>query len=105
MASLMLNLCVAAVEDGDREGCDQLLTTLCILFLGSITDPEARFRVLVALGTLLASAANFGITSVADSARDFNAAAGVEAWRTEASSSQQYPTKVAECAVFVLSYL
>lgn len=56
MATLMLNYCVALSGAAEpSEGQAQCLTSLGLLFLDSdaITDPEAKYRTLVALGTLL----------------------------------------------------
>jgi len=100
MATLMINLSVAAVEAADSPGGQQLLTALCTLFLASTKDPEARFRVLVGMGTLLAAAGQSGKSA----ASELGARASVELWRTDAATAQ-HPAKVADCASAILNYL
>ncbi|XP_040576128.1 phospholipase A-2-activating protein [Lepeophtheirus salmonis] len=51
MSTVMLNLSVAL--KGDEEGQVQVLTSLVLLFLEGLSDPEAIFRALVALGTII----------------------------------------------------
>ena len=75
-ASLMLNYAVSLGEKFDEETQVQSMSVLSINFLTFIQDWEARFRVVVALGTLLASgpdAVEFGKTlEIKD---------GVRSWR------------------------
>ena len=54
-ASLMLNYAVSLGEKFDEETQVQSTSVLSINFLTFIQDWEARFRAVVALGTLLAS--------------------------------------------------
>ena len=51
-ATLMLNFAVSCGQKPDEETQVQSMSVLAINFLTFITDMEARFRVLVALGSL-----------------------------------------------------
>merc|ERR1719414_1268426 len=54
-STLLLNYSVSINRKMDDESQIQMLSTLCINFLTFITDWEARFRTLVAIGTMLTS--------------------------------------------------
>ena len=90
-ASLMLNYAVSLGDKFDEETQVQSMSVLSINFLTFIQDWEARFRVVVALGTLLASgpdAVEFGKTlEIKD---------GVRSWRI-----MEGPEKVTECCQFI----
>ncbi len=97
LATLALNYAVMLLKSkSETEGVVQLLTALCMVFLSSVKDPEARFRVLVALGTLLtASKENVLMAS------DLKARDAVSLWGSTAES----PEKVKECARFLQALL
>ena len=73
----------------------QLLSVLSINFLTFTTDWEARFRVLVALGTLLASG-----PEAVDYARTLEVRDGVRSWRLLEGAA-----KVTECAQYIENIL
>ena len=73
----------------------QLLSVLSINFLTVTTDREARFRVLVALGTLLASG-----PEAVDYARTLEVRDGVRSWRLLEGAA-----KVTECAQYIENIL
>ncbi len=105
LATLLLNYSVLSAGhldgggEGDAEAQAQLLTSICMLALESVTDAEGRLRTTVALGTLLAAnpAANGSL------AKDMMARAGVQAWRDRGEADGN--AKLKECAGFVLAYL
>jgi len=94
-ASLLLNYAVSLGDKFDEETQVQCMSVLAINFLTFIHDWEARFRVLVALGTLLASgpdAVEFGKTlEIKD---------GVRSWRI-----MEGPEKVTECCQLIENIL
>lgn len=53
MATLILNYAVAGYLNRDEECQVQCISSLTMLFLDGISDSEARFRTLVAIGTLV----------------------------------------------------
>lgn len=55
MTTLLLNFSVDSTQTRDLDAQIQLVTNICLLFMEVITDPEAKFRLLVALGTILHS--------------------------------------------------
>lgn len=86
LATLLLNYAVAACaagRDQEEETQVQLITSLCMVVLEALADPEARFRALVALGTLLA-APDGGEN--ARLARDLQPRAHLEAWKDQADA-------------------
>jgi hypothetical protein len=109
MATVILNIAVACCETGpsDSKGVStvlaeaqvQCVTTIGMLLLEALTDVEARFRTLVALGTLLET----GVVSseCANLAKEFRCKLAVERWRDEAGGSK----KTIECANFLLAIL
>ena len=94
-ATLMMNYAVSLGHKFDDETQVQVMSVLSINFLTFISDWESRFRVLVALGTLLASspeAVEYGKTlEIKD---------GVRSWRLLEGSA-----KVSECAQFIENIL
>ncbi len=105
LATLLLNYAVLGAGHlpgvaAEPETQAQLITSLCMLALEALRDPEAQFRALVALGTLL-SADPSGNSVVA--AKDMMARAGVEAWMDQAEVDGN--RKVKECAQFVLGFI
>ena len=100
LATLLLNFSVDAVTSGSREAQDHCITALCTSG-GEMTDGEARYRALVAIGTLLT-----GLPSNAVVARDFGLAPTVSSWRDGARQmGGPEAEKVADCAGFVASSL
>ena len=96
LSSLMLNYAIASCDTDDEEGQKFSLTTLCMLCLEAITDPEAKYRVLVALGTLL-NKSKSNVTM----AKSLEANTHVQTWKMTAGNVK----KVEECASFVLASL
>jgi len=95
VSTLLLNLVVSFSSNLDSEALTQLLTPLGLHFLEQINDWEARFRVLVAIGTILAT--------VADSkefAKAMDVKESVRGWRI-----LEGPQKVSECARFIENML
>merc|ERR1719154_419153 len=90
-ATLLLNYAVTVHQRFDEETQVQLLSVLSINFLTFITDWEARFRVLVGLGTLLGSS-----PEAVEYARTLELKDGVRSWRL-----LEGPAKVSECAQFI----
>lgn len=90
-ATLLLNYSVSIQRRMDDESQIQMLSTLCINFLTFITDWEARFRTLVAIGTMLSTSPD-----ALDYARTLEAKEGVRGWRL-----LEGPAKVSECASFI----
>ena len=94
-ATLMLNYAVSVNQKFDDETQVQLLSVLSINFLTFITDWEARFRVLVGVGTLLASS-----PEAVEYGKTLELSDGVRSWRMLEGSA-----KVSECAQFIESIL
>lgn len=90
-ATLALNYSVSLHRRMDDESQVQLLSTLAINFFTFITDWEARFRTLVAFGTMLSTSAE-----ALDYARTLEAKEGARGWRI-----LEGPAKVSECASFI----
>jgi len=90
-ATLMLNYAVSLGHKFDDETQVQLMSVLSINFLTFISDWESRFRVLVALGTLLASS-----PEAVEYGRTLEIKDGVRSWRLLEGSA-----KVSECAQFL----
>jgi len=79
----------------DDEAQVQLLSALCINFFTFMSDWEARFRTLVATGTMLTTS-----PEALDYARTLEAKDGARGWRI-----LEGPTKVSECASFIEAML
>jgi len=94
-ATLLLNYSVSIKKKMDDESLIQMLSTLCINFLTFITDWEARFRSLVAIGTLLTTS-----PEALDYAKTLEASDGARRWRV-----LEGPVKVSECARFIEALL
>jgi phospholipase A-2-activating protein len=90
-ATLALNYAVSIHRKMDDESQVQLMSTLCINFFTFITDWEARFRTLVAAGTMLTSS-----PEALDYAKTLEAKDGARGWRL-----LEGPSKVSECAAFI----
>merc|ERR1719187_1848710 len=90
-ATLALNYSVSLPRRMDDESQVQLLSPLAINFFTFITDWEARFRTLVAFGTMLSTSAE-----ALDYARTLEAKEGARGWRI-----LEGPAKVSECASFI----
>ncbi len=119
LSNLMLNFAVMSSLSGagnNEEAQAQLLTSLCMLMLEATTDPEARFRTLVTLGTLIRASPSRNVAL----AKNMSAVVGVQAWKDalsggkdgnkEAKAPQTPPDpetakKIRECADHVLSDL
>lgn len=94
-STLALNYSVSIHRQMDDEAQVQLLSALCINFFTFMGDWEARFRTLVATGTLLTSS-----PEALDYARTLEAKDGARGWRI-----LEGPTKVSECASFIEAML
>merc|ERR1711971_41810 len=94
-ATLALNYSVSIHRQMDDEAQVQLLSALCINFFTFMSDWEARFRTLVATGTMLTSS-----PEAIDYARTLEAKDGARGWRI-----LEGPTKVSECASFIEAML
>jgi len=94
-ATLALNYSVSIHRQMDDEAQVQLLSALCINFFTFMSDWEARFRTLVATGTMLTSS-----PEALDYARTLEAKDGARGWRI-----LEGPTKVSECASFIEAML
>ena len=90
-ATLLLNYAVSINRKMDDESQIQMLSTLCINFFTFIFDWEARFRTLVAIGTMLTSS-----PEALDYARTLEAKEGARGWRV-----LEGPSKVSQCAAFI----
>ena len=90
-ATLMLNFAVSCGKKADEETQVQSMSVLAINFLTFITDMEARFRVLVALGSLVASGPD-----AVEFAKTLELKDGVRSWRLLAGAG-----KVSECAQYI----
>ncbi len=101
LTTVMLNVAVAscegAVSEEKEEAQVQCVTSLAMLLFEALTDPEARYRALVAMGTLLAS----GVEDNMKLANELGVKASVELWRKEATDSK----KIRDCGAFVIRML
>merc|ERR1719348_611457 len=87
-ATLLLNLAVSFTTTADPDSLAQLLTPLGLHFMEQTLDWEARFRVLVAIGTILASR-----DETKEFAKAMDVKESVRGWRI-----LEGPAKVSECA-------
>jgi len=94
-ATVMMNYAVSLQEKFDDETQVQVMSVLGINFLSFISDWEARFRVLVTLGTIMASG-----PEALDYAKTLEIKDGVRSWRLLEGSA-----KVTECAQFIENIL
>ena len=90
-ATLLLNFAVRCGQKPDEETQVQSMSVLAINFLTFITDMEARFRVLVALGSLVAAGPD-----AVEFAKTLEIKDGVRSWRLLAGAG-----KVSECAQYI----
>ena len=90
-ATLMLNFAVSCGQRPDEETQVQSMSVLAINFLTFISDTEAKFRVLVALGSLIASGPD-----AVDFAKSLEIKDGARSWRLLAGTG-----KVSECAQYI----
>lgn len=92
-ATLLLNFAVSVHKKFDEETQVQLLSALSITFLqpSFITDWEARFRTLVAIGTLLSTSAE-----AVEYAKTLDTKEGVRGYRL-----LEGPAKVSQCAQLI----
>ena len=90
-ATLMLNFAVSCGQKPDEETQVQSMSVLAINFLTFISDTEAKFRVLVALGSLIASGPD-----AVDFAKSLEIKDGARSWRLLAGTG-----KVSECAQYI----
>jgi len=91
VSTLLLNLVVSFSTNLDTEALTQLLTPLGLHFLEQIQDWEARFRVLVGIGTILAT-----VEDTKEFAKAMDVKESVRGWRI-----LEGPQKVSECASFI----
>jgi len=94
-ATLLLNFAVSVNKKFDDETQVQLLSALSINFLTFIMDWEARFRTLVAIGTLLTTSAD-----AVEYGKTLETKDAVRGWRL-----LEGPAKVSECAQFIENML
>jgi len=94
-ATLLLNYAVSVTKKFDDDTQVQLLSALSINFLTFITDWEARFRTIVAIGTLLTTSPD-GV----EYAKTLETKDAVRGWRL-----LEGPAKVSECAQFIENML
>jgi len=96
LATLFLNYAVAlAKRPGSEDGQIQVLSALGINAISFISDWEARFRVMVAIGTILSiSPDNI------EYARTLEVRDGVRGWKV-----LEGPQKCTECAQFIIKML
>ena len=94
-ATLLLNYAVSVGQSPDDESQVQLMSVLSINFLHMITDWETQFRVLVALGTLIAQG-----PEAVEYAKTLEIKDRVRSWRL-----LNVPAKVSECAQFIENIL
>ncbi|TRY63728.1 hypothetical protein TCAL_07145 [Tigriopus californicus] len=92
MATLILNYAVAGYLNRDEECQVQCISSLTMLFLDGISDFEARFRTLVAIGTLMGDQNN---------AKYFLSLDGKNKLQVLIASSET-PEKVSQCSKFIL---
>merc|ERR1719350_2568863 len=94
-STLLLNYAVSVTKKFDDDTQVQLLSALSINFLTFITEWEARFRTIVAIGTLLTSSPD-GV----EYAKTLETKDAVRGWRL-----LEGPAKVSECAQFIENML
>jgi len=94
-ATLLLNYSVSVTKKFDDDTQVQLLSALSINFLTFINDWEARFRTVVAIGTLLTTS-----PEAVDYAKNLETKDAVRGWRL-----LEGPAKVSECAQFIENML
>jgi len=94
-ATLLLNYAVSMTKKLDDETQVQLLSVLSINFMTFINDWEARFRTIVAIGTLLTTSPD-----AVEYAKTLETKDAVRGWRI-----LEGPTKVSECAQFIENML
>jgi len=94
-STLILNLAISFSKNVDEESLAQLLTPLGLHFMEHISDWEARFRTLVAIGTILATAPDTN-----EFAKAMDVKESVRGWRI-----LEGPSKVSECAKFIEALL
>jgi len=90
-STLMLNYAVSCGQKPDEETQVQSMSVLAINFLTFITDLEAKFRVLVAIGTLITTGQD-----AVDFAKTLEIKDGARSWRLLAGQG-----KVSECAKYI----
>ena len=101
-STVMLNYAVALFKAPEAEAAMQCMTSLCVLFLEAIADNEAKYRVLVALGTLFSTP---DCDDLSTTAKDmFEAGQRLETWRLLAAEDPN-AVKVREAAQFVKQML
>lgn len=92
-ATLLLNFSVSILKNFDDEDQVQVLSVLCINFLTFIQDWEARFRTLVAIGTILNNS-DQGL----EYAKTMDTRESVRGWKV-----LEGPQKVTDCAKFIMA--
>ena len=103
LATVMVNLSVASCcfgddADPDREETQvQTLTSVVMLLLEAITEAEAKYRTLVALGTLLKA----GFPDNLRLAKEIGAVEAVQKWMDNPHAVK----KERECGAFILQIL
>ena len=103
LATVMVNLSVASCclggdADPDREETQvQTLTSVVMLLLEAITESEAKYRTLVALGTLLEA----GFPDNLRLAKEIGAVEAVQKWMDNPDAVK----KERECGDFILRIL
>ena len=103
LATVMVNLSVASCclgddADPDREETQvQTLTSVVMLLLEAITEAEAKYRTLVALGTLLEAGSGDNLRL----AKEIGAADAVRKWLGHPEAVK----KERECGAFILQML
>ena len=103
LATVMVNLSVASCclgddADPDREETQvQTLTSVVMLLLEAITEAEAKYRTLVALGTLLKA----GFPDNLRLAKEIGAVEAVQRWMDNPDAVK----KEKECGAFILQFL
>lgn len=103
LATVMVNLSVASCclgdhADPDREETQvQTLTSVVMLLLEAITEAEAKYRTLVAVGTLLKA----GFPDNLRLAKEIGAVEAVQKWLDHPDALK----KEKECAAFILQIL
>jgi len=94
-ATLLLNFAISVSKKFDEEMQIKLLSALSINFLTFISDWEARFRTLVAVGTLITTS-----PEAVEYAKTLETKDAVRGWRI-----LEGPQKVTECAQFIENML
>eukprot|EP00095_Tigriopus_kingsejongensis_P004294 maker-scaffold722_size106786-snap-gene-0.32 protein:Tk04294 transcript:maker-scaffold722_size106786-snap-gene-0.32-mRNA-1 annotation:"phospholipase a-2-activating protein isoform x2" len=95
ICTMMLNYAVAGMRKDDQECQVQIISSIAMLFLDAITEPEARFRVLVAVGTLIGEELNGQYFASMDGRRKINH------WVGEPAATE----KLRHCAKFIFRAL